>query len=345
MSENKLICVPFDYNKYCNTPYYKEITALKSLNSKKERTYTTIDISETPIKIFLIYSNTTEFNRDPVIICKGRRVCEVSKIDQFRTLNKSSIWSNGSVTGYIDATGVLEPTPTRKELILNKKLKAFCTTLLLEEEEILKYINSQTTNNSNAAMKGIEEFFNSVLKDFLSCKNTKKERATTKVVKQYRIKGYGTYLSSNNIVKPGNSTNGKGSAKGSKSRRKRDKDILINLPIEIEENSVPEIIIDNTSQPQMDLKTGQLIRSVERNSKIIIFQKHKEFKDRMPSSRSGKVVFTESLANYLSLEAASHLIKRLKGINKIDNEFIIRNYCSLVYELERKLKAKIGERF
>ena len=93
MAENKLICKAFDYNMYCTSPFQKEIKELKYIKSKKEKTFNTIDISSAPVKIFLVYSNTTEFNRDPVIICKGRKVCEVSKIDQFRTIKKNSIKS------------------------------------------------------------------------------------------------------------------------------------------------------------------------------------------------------------------------------------------------------------
>ncbi|MBK6539130.1 MAG: hypothetical protein IPG09_15660 [Ignavibacteria bacterium] len=50
---------------------------------------------------------------------------EVSKVDQFRSNKKFQIWSRSNVTGYIDITNVLFPTPNRRDFKGSEISKAF----------------------------------------------------------------------------------------------------------------------------------------------------------------------------------------------------------------------------
>ncbi|MBK7255325.1 MAG: hypothetical protein IPI04_15810 [Ignavibacteria bacterium] len=92
-------------------------------------------------------SSNMELNRSPVFINKGRRIIEISKVDQFRSNQRSSIWSNPNVTGYISVTGILEPTPTRKDFRSTYLLKALFYTLNKLEPEIKDFVENETKIN------------------------------------------------------------------------------------------------------------------------------------------------------------------------------------------------------
>ncbi|MBK8382755.1 MAG: hypothetical protein IPL16_12885 [Ignavibacteria bacterium] len=108
-----------------------------------------------------------ELNRSPVFINKGRRIIEISKVDQFRSNQRSSIWSNPNVTGYISVTGILEPTPTRKDFRSTSLLKALFYTLNKLEPEIKDFVENETKINFSNKLNEIEEEINSALDKYL----------------------------------------------------------------------------------------------------------------------------------------------------------------------------------
>jgi len=201
-------CIPFEYSKYSSETYVKVISALEKTHSKKKKTIKEIDISDNPVKIFLIASADTEFNRYPFFVYKGRRVTEISKIEQFRTVKKFQIWSRSNITGYIDITGVLEPTPNRKEFKNTELSKAFFQTLLTYEDDIIKQFDSHSKFDTSETLKDLETKINHALKDFNYDSTSKSSTGEDRdEMRTYKYKGYKIrQRNSNQILTPGNKT-------------------------------------------------------------------------------------------------------------------------------------------
>ena len=161
-----IICQSFRYSDYCDTPYEKTLTKLYRTNSKKYNTEIEYDISKNPVKMFIIASRNRDLKRGLDLVVGGVGVNEISKIDQFRTYKKYAIWSRGNVGGYIDATGVLEVNPTRKDIKKTELSKAFFSTLNKLEPEILEYIESQSAISNSERFQEIECKINEILREY-----------------------------------------------------------------------------------------------------------------------------------------------------------------------------------
>jgi len=307
-------CIPFDYMKYSSEPYEKVISALEKTYSKKEKTKKEIDISDNPVKIFLIASADTEFNRYPFFIYKGRRVTESSKIEQFRTIKKFQIWSRSNVTGYIDITGILVPTPNRKEFKNTELSKAFFQTLLTYEDDIIKQFDSHSKFDTSDKLKDLESKINHALKDFIydsPSKSSSEEDGDE--MRTYKYKGYKIRQSnSNQILTPGNKTQ--------KTLVRNKKERLRNTIYEItlqggkedlhqNKNSLT-LKIDSLNDPHKDISKKPL-RSIIRENTVYIFAKHPEFQSRVGSSSKKPLVITDRLEHYIAMEYITQYLGRI----------------------------------
>ena len=139
------ICSAFDYSKLDGKEYYKELDCLHHTKSKKLNTKSKIALTDRKIIIYLKVSKTKILDRKPVFFIKGRRITEISNVSSFRTISKGQIWSHPNLTGYIDATDVLEVIISRNEFKSTVESKALFSTLLELEPEIKKFIEDQLT--------------------------------------------------------------------------------------------------------------------------------------------------------------------------------------------------------
>lgn len=333
-----LNAVTFDYSKISKNNYSKTIDKLYRTDSKKFNTKKEIDISKTPCKIFLVVSKNIEINRAPVFICKGRRVIEVSKVDQFRSNNRSSIWSNPNVTGYIDVSGILEPVPTRKDFKNTPGAKALYQALIQLEPEIKKFIDDELKMSLTFKNSKVEEKINTALNNFLQ-KSEFFPDAGIKY-KEYTINSfYRKLASSYNETSPSGVIT---TAKGSQTKRNitntsikkgRDHKVTIRIPDNVSNSAFITIKIDNLNSPQTDI-TGKLLRSIYRDYKIIIYQKHPEFLKRLHQTRNGQYKFNDKSLQYVAMEIITHL-KKSRADKEEDNSFV--EFATAVYELENSL--------
>lgn len=345
------VCKPFDYTKINKNVFIKEITELYKINSKKFRTKTVIKKFDPPLKLLLVLSKDVELNRPPCIVIKGRRVGNISDVEHFNSLNLQAIWKRGNLTGYCDATGVLELTPTRKDFMKTELSKAFFNALVVTEEEILKYIEKETASNVTRIMRKFESSVIDVLKTFLSKKISPGSAVDQQVINEYKFKGYGVYNSANNIVSPKSSKSSKGASTGTgKSRgpRLRNKLITIKYPIEelTEYNSLNDLDfrIEAQGQPVMDRK-GNKLRSVKRGSVITVFKKHPDFQERLSNNSKGQFIMNERISYYLAMEITTHLYNELQAASGDHSENTLSDFATSVYELEKELKSLVGKKF
>lgn len=345
------ICKPFDYTKINKNVFMKEITELYKTNSKKLRTKKVIKKLDPPLILQLVLSKDTEINRPAGIVIKGRWVNNIADIEHFNSYNLQAIWKRGNLTGYCDATGVLELTPTRKDFRKTELSKAFFNALLETEDEILKYIERETASNVTRTMRKFENSVTNVLKSVLSKKISPGPAVEQIVNREYKFKGYGVYISANNIVSTRTSQFPKGATRGTwKSRgpKLRDKLVTIMYPTEeiTEYNSLNDLDfrIEAQGQPVTD-SIGNKLRSVKRGSEITVFKKHPDFQDRLSNNSKGQFIMNERISYYLAMEIMTHMHKELQVASDDNSDSTLSDFATSVYELEKELKSLVGKKF
>lgn len=161
-NKNEHTCKAFDYNKYPGDTYSKKIDSLQLTKSRKYKTKETIS-TPNEVEIFLKISKGRELNRKPVFVIKGRRIVEIADVKAFRTNSKSSIWSHPNVTGYINVTGVLEPTIARNEFKAEPLGVALFAALVQLEPEIKKFVSEQLVMPTTKEYKNLEKYLTDTL--------------------------------------------------------------------------------------------------------------------------------------------------------------------------------------
>lgn len=161
-NKNEHICKGFNYNKYPGEIYSKKIDSLQLTKSRKYKTAVTVSTPK-EVEIFLKISKGRELNRKPVFVIKGRRIVEIADVKAFRTNSKSSIWSHPNVTGYIDVTGVLEPTIARNEFKAGPLGVALFAALVQLEPEIKKFVSEQLVMPTTKEYKNLEKYLTDTL--------------------------------------------------------------------------------------------------------------------------------------------------------------------------------------
>lgn len=326
---------PFDYSTVSANSFTKDISTLYKINSKKQKTETSIDISKSPCKIYLVVSSNMELNRNPVFINKGRRIIEISKVDQFRSNQRSSIWSNPNVTGYISVTGILEPTPTRKDFRSTNLLKALFYTLNKLEPEIKDFVENETKINFSNKLNEIEKEINSALDKYLQ----KSQREIPKYQESpVQSTSPGASDQTEGIKTKGSSKNTSG--KNKTKNPKRDKNSNIEIPESEQIHSGIKIKFDTNNNPQVDV-AGNPLRSIFRNSIIIIYKKHQDFLNKMPKSMNGNYKFEEKTILYISMEIVTHL-KSEQEAETSEDKYV--KFVTAVYDLEGYLVNLKGKK-
>jgi hypothetical protein len=341
-------CEPFDYRKYCSTPYEKTIDTLYLTNSKKFKTKKEISIKKTPIRLSIFASENTNLNKGIYLSSHGHKVTDLIKSEQFRSNNKS-ILSRPNVGGFIDVTEVLIPTPTRKEFMKTKLSKAFFHTLSMLEPEIISYIESVTKPSVNGKLQLLENKINSVLQGFeenLTEDNTEVENNKASGCKEYTLLGYKIRESekTESLAKAEKDKPSNVQQTGRiRQERERNHKFTVKYPSQKSNQGLLTLRIDTINEPFKDI-SGNDLRSVVRDSKIIVFQKHPEFQKRLTQSLKGFFEINDKIVHFLAME----IITQIKAIkNESDNtkpENIHEDFVTSVLKLEEDLKSLVGER-
>lgn len=343
MNKEPVECKPFPYAEYCHTPFIKTLDKLYKTDSKKFKTKKLFDISRQPIILRLYASKNRDVNREPYFSINGRRITEVAKVDLFRSYRKYSIWRRKNLSGYIDVTGALETTPTRKDIKNTELAKAFFNTLLGLEPEIQRYIESQTSFHTSERYSSFEEKINEILKDY----KTKGLTGDPKLhFKEYTINGYKirdikdhteTGQKKITTLKPRNVT-----VNTPKERKHR---VKIKYPTDIFGNNGSQdtlrFKVDDSSDPYLD-ENGEALRSIMLDNTIVLFKNHEEFQKHIIASRQGHYEFNEGSIHYIALEISTHLISLEINSNTVLSHQTYRDFVSEVHKLEDKLLSLKG---
>jgi len=343
--EEEKVCESFKYSDYCDTPFTLTINTLYRTKSKKYNTLIPYDISANPVRIFLVLAKNRELKREPFFVIKGRRILEVTNAEQFRSYKKSSLWGRYNLSGFIDVSGVLETTPTRKDFKKTELSKAFFFTLLKYEDEILKYIDSQTDTSSSQRFVEIEGKINEILSEYIVNDDGRKSEDS---FKEYLINGYRIRE---------NKEGGNETPQPEKEpitrivtptprRRERNNKVTVRFPARGGTNNDScslRFKIDDTSDPFKDANE-QSLRSIISDNTIVLFKKHEEFQKRFHESAKGYYEFTERIIHYIATEVMTH-VKAIEIKNKdVPSENLYRDFATELYKLEDKMKVLVGSR-
>lgn len=344
--DEEKVCESFKYSDYCDAPFTLTINTLYRTKSKKYNTLVQYDISANPVRIFLILAKNRELKREPFFVIKGRRIMEVTNAEQFRSYKKSSLWGRYNLTGYIDVTGVLETTPTRKDFKKTELSKAFFFTLLKYEEEILKYIDSQSDTSLSQRFVEIEGKINEILSGYKLNDYSKEGKES---FKEYSINGYRIRENNeggNEITRTDNETKQPLIPYEPKTRERNKKVTVKFSAQDVNLNNGSGNLrfkIDDTSDPFQDANE-QSLRSIISDNTIVLFKKHEEFQKRFHESAKGYYEFTERIIHYIATEIMTH-VKAIEIRNKdVTSENLYRDFATELYKLEDKMKVLVGSK-
>jgi len=345
--KEEIICHGFNYSEYSETePYVKIISELHVTHSKKYKTEKVIDISKNPVTFLLAVTKNRDLNRRPYISLHGRWITEFSDIEHFRTAYKYPIWSRNDIYCYMDATSVLETTPTRREIKKTELSKALFSTLNKLEPEILKYIESQSVTTYSERFHTIEGKINEILREY---KMKTDDRDKGDKFKEYVINGYRIHETKADNRKTG-SIKEKTVASKTNSLNEhtgRRNKVTIKFPSNfgngVDKNKNLRFKIDDISEPFQD-ENGILLRSIIRDNTIILFQKHEEFNKRIHLSAKGYYKFDPRSIHYIAIEILTH-VKEVEIRNKDEpKDDLYREFATEVYKLEERLNKLNGEK-
>ncbi|MBS1492240.1 MAG: ATP-binding protein [Bacteroidetes bacterium] len=169
-------CTPFDYESYEGITFERTLHTLEYIKSKRYSTVGTLDISATPVKIYLRIFTKNSLGRLPVFTIKGRRIKEVSEIKNFKSNSKIQVWSNNYIGGSIDVTRIVEPDISRTGFKQTLYSKALFHTLLKLEPEIKEAIASTVSSTSSSDFKKLENVLENALIDLTQKQKRKRKR-------------------------------------------------------------------------------------------------------------------------------------------------------------------------
>lgn len=356
-------CKAFDYAAFDGPDKTIQIKQLEYTHSKRYSVLGQIKLGSSPVKIYLKVIKDKAIDRKPFFVIKGRRIADVADIKAFRTCSKSLIWSHPNVTGYIDATGILEPTIARNEFKNTRHSKSLFRTLLEYEDEIKAFVEENVNNAIIGQFHRLESILSKAMSD-LAQEINKKERnilrngndririsnskSGMEVIKNFEISTQeGTTL----FEVPAHGHTQRRSGRREESIE-ASRDIEYNgtnleLPVnmnnsrdrdnsEFADSSGFNIVIDSENEPMKD-RNDKYLRSVLFDSNIVIYKKHPEFSKRLDISVHGIPKISSSLVTYLCSEILVHYKSHNNNNELTDNKLLFNDFLESLYYLESKL--------
>ena len=156
-------CKKYNYDLFEGDILDTEIKELKIKSKKKKEKDTKIDISSSPIKVFLKITKGRDIDKLPVFIIKGRRISEIKDMKSFKSSHKGDIWGHPNLTGYIDLGANLEPTIARNDFKSDLKSKGVFETLIDFESVIQTFLKDETEKTDDKQFKALQDILNKVL--------------------------------------------------------------------------------------------------------------------------------------------------------------------------------------
>jgi len=358
------ICMPFDYDSIESSPFERTLTELKVMHYKRGKREKTISILPASVKMYYKVTKNKILNRRLYFASSGIRINTVTKLYDYRSNQKSDTYSHPNLIGYIDITGVVEPSITRDSFEPNELLKPLFYTLHKLEPEIKEYIESELRSAYSGNPKLLEVKLNEAINKFLKKKNRKlnnkkkniEERAEEfENIEALLFNKVGKQSISSNRDDINSEKQSPENVKNIAEKMNRLEEVDIQIPKEetsqrntdtdIKDNLF-SLKIDDQNEPDTD-ENNNLYRSKFTGSEIIIFLKHPAFQSKLEAS-DGEQIITAGLITYLATEIMMHYYIHFSNLHndEDDNSFlhgVLNEFISSVYEFENYLKDLKGK--
>ncbi|MCB0725242.1 MAG: ATP-binding protein [Ignavibacteriae bacterium] len=343
-------CKPFDYNAYKGEEFKKEFKIVDEATNSEY---------PSPIRIYLKFTNGKSIERSPVFISRKRRVQKVSELKIFDTEKKSRIWKHPLITGYVDTGGILKPTISRTEYKKDLNAKRLFTMLRRVEDEIIDWVNENTSKNTLNNFSHIEDFFNERVLQIESDtikkteipihqydevklsqdKNDPKRECILLFTEQDDNLLSNEYPTVISLID--DDTEDKQSVKSiDKYSDFVSKEINVKRKYGLR-NTIT-LKIDGESNPVINA-SGIALRSHLIEKTVVIFKKHPDFERRIKHSPNGNTYVTKELIHYLALEYLSNVFTHSDGEGE-DRIIKINLLKDSFYKLQQELNGLKGQK-
>jgi len=366
------ICKPFNYDLYEGDVLKENITRLTLKSSRKKGVNEVLDISSTPIKIFLKITKGKNIDKLPVFIIKGRRISEIKDMKSFKSSHKGSIWGHPNLTGYIDLGGNLEPNISRLDFKNNPESKAVFESLLEYESVVLTFLKDESEKTDDKQFKALENILNKVLNKLAKIDqlNFRTSIISGKILNTPIVEGEGVLDTTNNNLELRNEDTEKAFYTGEgdynwgneSDSQKKEGSNLISASNQTkfddkesefdddepnsDERKKPGFDIQfSNNEPTLEVETNKQTRSALIGGTIWIYKKHPDFISRVEKKRIGETKITQRLITYLAGEITIHYKDKLEtkgGLQPEYNKKMFRDVVDFIYLIEEELKGLEG---
>jgi hypothetical protein len=373
VNNKEYICKQFNYDTYEGDVLDEKINHLNIKSTKKKETNEIVDISKSPIRIFLKITKGKNIDKLPVFIIKGRRISEIKDMKSFKSNHKGDVWGHPNLTGYIDLGGNLEPTIARNDFKNNPESKAVFEALVNYESIVQAFLKDESEKTDDKQFKALEDVLNKVLNKFAKLDELKFR--TTPISGNFFntpvIDGQGVSSNTTPEAEPENENvekaffPGQGEnvwEKNSDPQKKegenlshdhdekkfddKQSDFDDDKPNSDERKKPGFDIKISDLEPDIDEITNTPARSSLKGGTIVIFKKHPDFVSRIEKKRIGETKITQRLITYLAGEITIHYKDKFEtrgGQQPEYNKKMFRNVVDFIYLIEEALTGLEGK--
>lgn len=366
------VCRPFDYNIYEGPTIEKQITQVVTRRRHARQGSDYVINLGNPIKVFLKVTPNDQLNRPPIITIKGRRVQEIRSISEFKSQHRSDIWGHPNITGFIDATNLLEPNIARIGFANTTTKKPFFDGLLALETEIQAALDSMITTVREKQFEKLESILQDTLAKLAKWDNINMRRAVGSGMEPSPISGTSGVAFEDGFgdrdqggegekgdgpgvgLNPGDGQGpsekegldaGGGSQEGDFNHPDPGLDDLELDGSGRSERRNSGFDIQFVNGEQIDAQTSKPVRSQLIDGSIRIFREHEDFLNRLDKRRHGEPVITQRLITYLAGEITVHykdLVQNRKG-QPVYNKALFTDLVDFIYRFEDMLKDLVNK--
>ena len=364
------ICKQFNYDLFEGDVLNQNINQLTLKSNRKKEGNEVLDISSTPIKIFLKITKGKNIDKLPVFIIKGRRISEIKDMKSFKSTHKGSIWGHPNLTGYIDLGGNLEPTISRNDFKNNPESKAVFESLIDYESVVQTFLKDESEKTDDKQFKALENVLNKVLNKLakLDQLNFRTTIISGKILNTPIVEGEAVSNTNDNEIKNENTEKaffpGEGDNiwdKVSDPQKKEGSNLNNDSDEKKFDDKEPEFDDDkpnsderkkpgfdiqfSNNEPTLEVETNKLTRSALIGGTIWIYKKHPDFISRVDKKRIGESKITQRLITYLAGEITVHYKDKLEtkgGLQPEYNKKMFRDVVDFIYSIEEELKGLEG---
>lgn len=290
-SETKYKCVPFDYAQIEGFDIHEKKLLIE-------------DDPESMVSVAIKVAPREYTGRKVRFYALGRRINEVCSITSYirRSQYKQRLWAHPQVVGYIDVGTAVEYVYTRDELKNTKYRRKLYDYLLGLEQELMKNLEVELSGQREVAFSNMESVISRL------CWNAMHKKVGSKDVVKDMANDY-LMDGIRSLPRPEIET------MQAESKSNEDADInTLPTPTPTPAHRALPMLVSFIKIPQEE--DTPVKRSMMVDDHVYINTLHDNFQDRLQSTSTDSVKFSEALASYVSALVSHHLFDSMNASNQ-----------------------------